>query len=76
MRKKNEHRKEKVVTFLGRITMQKGPEYFVEAASMVLQRTHNIRFCMAGSGDMMNDMINMVAERGIADRLHQRVSNS
>lgn len=69
-RKKNEHRKEKVVTFLGRITMQKGPEYFVEAASMVLQRTHNIRFCMAGSGDMMNDMINMVAERGIADRFH------
>ena len=50
--------------------MQKGPEYFVEAASLVLQRTHNIRFCMAGSGDMMNDMINMVAARGIADRFH------
>ena len=62
--------KEKVVTFLGRITMQKGPEYFVEAASLVLQRTHNIRFCMAGSGDMMNDMINMAADRGIADRFH------
>lgn len=69
-RKAHEHRKEKVVTFLGRITMQKGPEYFVEAASLVLQRTHNIRFCMAGSGDMMNDMINMVAARGIADRFH------
>ena len=61
---------EKVVTFLGRITMQKGPEYFVEAAAKVLQRTHNIRFCMAGSGDMMNAMIRMAAERGIADRFH------
>ncbi len=69
-RKERAGRKEKVVTFLGRITMQKGPEYFVEAAALVLQRTHNIRFCMAGSGDMMNDMINMVASRGIADRFH------
>ena len=64
------HDKEKVVTFLGRITMQKGPEYFVEAAAMVLKRTRNIRFVMAGSGDMLNAMINLAAERGIADRFH------
>lgn len=69
-RKEHTHRKEKIVTFLGRITMQKGPEYFVEAAALVLQRTRNIRFCMAGSGDMMNDMINMAAARGIADHFH------
>lgn len=62
--------KEKIVTFLGRITMQKGPEYFIEAANMVLQRTRNVRFCMAGSGDMMNQMIMLAAERGIADRFH------
>ena len=62
--------KEKIVTFLGRITMQKGPEYFVEAAAMVLNRTRNIRFVMAGSGDMMNAMIRLAAERGIADRFH------
>lgn len=61
---------EKVVTYLGRITMQKGPEYFVEAASLVLQRARNIRFVMAGSGDMMDAMINLAAERGIADRFH------
>ncbi len=61
---------EKVVTFLGRLTMQKGPEYFVEAANMVLHRTKNIRFCMAGSGDMMDKMIALVAQRGIADRFH------
>ena len=61
---------EKVVTCLGRITMQKGPEYFVEAATMVINRSRNIRFCMAGSGDMMNAMIDLVARRGIADRFH------
>ena len=62
--------KEKIVTFLGRLTMQKGPEYFVEAAKMVLDRTRNIRFVMAGNGDMMEQMINLVAVRGIADRFH------
>ena len=62
--------KEKTVTFLGRITMQKGPEYFVEAAAMVLARTRDVRFIMAGNGDMMNQMIRLAAERGIADRFH------
>ena len=50
--------------------MQKGPEYFVEAATLVLKRTRDIRFCMAGSGDMMQAMITLAAERGIADRFH------
>ena len=63
-------RKDKVVTFLGRITMQKGPEYFVEAAARVLEKTDGVRFVMAGSGDMMNKMIDLVAQRGIADRFH------
>ena len=62
--------KDKVITFLGRITMQKGPEYFVEAASMVLHKTHNVRFVMAGSGDMMEKMIRLAADRDIADRFH------
>ncbi|OIP85291.1 MAG: 4-alpha-glucanotransferase [Porphyromonadaceae bacterium CG2_30_38_12] len=63
-------RKDKVVTFLGRITMQKGPEYFVEAAHRVLQKTNGVRFVMAGSGDMMEAMIDLVARRGIAHKFH------
>ncbi|MEA4983628.1 MAG: glycosyltransferase family 4 protein [Paludibacter sp.] len=63
-------RKDKVVTFLGRITMQKGPEYFVEAAYKVLQKTEGVRFVMAGSGDMMPAMIELAAKRGIADKFH------
>ena len=62
--------KDKVVTFLGRITFQKGPEYFIDAAAKVLKRTTNVRFVMAGSGDMMNRAIKQVARLGIADRFH------
>lgn len=62
--------KDKVVTFLGRITFQKGPEYFIEAAAKVLKRCENVRFVMAGSGDMMNRSIRQVARLGISDRFH------
>ena len=61
---------DKVVTFLGRITMQKGPEYFVEAAAQVLQKVKNVQFVMAGGGDMMEKMIRLAARRGIAERFH------
>lgn len=61
---------EKIVTFLGRITTQKGPEYFVEAASLVLQKMDNVRFVMAGSGDMMNKMIRRAAQLKIAHKFH------
>ncbi|MFB0956890.1 glycosyltransferase family 4 protein [Alistipes putredinis] len=62
--------KDKVVTFLGRITYQKGPDYFVEAAAKVLQRVPDVRFVMAGSGDLMNHVVRRVAQLGIADRFH------
>ena len=61
---------DKVVTFLGRITMQKGPEYFVEAAALVLRKVSDVQFVMAGGGDMMEKMIRLAARRGIADRFH------
>ena len=61
---------DKIVTFLGRITFQKGPDYFIEAAAKVLKRVPNVRFVMAGSGDMMNHCIRRAAQLGIADRFH------
>ena len=61
---------EKVVTFLGRITLQKGPEYFIEAAYKVLQVMDNVRFVMAGSGDMMESMMRRAAALKITDRFH------
>ncbi len=61
---------DKVVTFLGRITLQKGPEYFVMAAHKVLQKMDNVRFVMAGSGELMEKMIHWTASLGISDRFH------
>lgn len=62
--------KEKIVTFLGRITFQKGPEYFVEAAKKILERDRNVRFVMAGSGDMLEKMIRRVAQLKIGSHFH------
>ncbi len=64
------HVKEKVVTFLGRLTQQKGPEYFIEAAHLILQKDNNVRFVMAGSGDLMNKMIKRVAQLKIGTKFH------
>ncbi len=60
----------KMVLFLGRITFQKGPDYFIEAASLVLKVLPDVTFVMAGAGDMMGRMIERVAELGIGDRFH------
>jgi glycosyltransferase involved in cell wall biosynthesis len=62
--------RDKIVTFLGRITMQKGPEYFIEVAHKVLQKMDNVRFVMAGSGDMMVKMIHRAASLRIMDKFH------
>ena len=61
---------EKIVTFLGRITFQKGPEYFIEAANKVSKRLDNVRFVMAGSGDMMNRMVKRVAKLNLGSKFH------
>ena len=63
-------RSDKTVLFLGRITMQKGPEYFLAAAKKVLEVMENVKFVMAGSGDMMERMIRRAASLKITDRFH------
>ena len=63
-------REDKMVLYLGRITFQKGPDYFVEAAALVLKALPEARFVMAGSGDMMRQMIELVGARGIGNRFH------
>jgi glycosyltransferase involved in cell wall biosynthesis len=61
---------EKIVTFLGRITYQKGPEYFIEAANKILKYDDNVRFVMAGSGDLLNKMVRRVAKLGIGSKFN------
>jgi glycosyltransferase involved in cell wall biosynthesis len=63
------HKDEKIVLFLGRITMQKGPEYFLAAAKKVLEVMDNVKFVMAGSGDMIRRTIEMAAAMGIGHKV-------
>ena len=60
---------EKIVLFLGRITMQKGPEYFLMAARKVIEEVENVKFVMAGTGDMMHRVIEMAAQMGIGHKV-------
>jgi len=62
--------RQKMVLFLGRITFQKGPDYFVEAAARVLKVLPDVTFVMAGAGNMMRQMIERVGELKIGNRFH------
>ena len=58
-----------VVLFLGRITMQKGPEYFLQAAKRVLDVMEDVKFVMAGNGDMFRGSVELAAELGIGHKV-------
>lgn len=62
--------REKIISYLGRVTFQKGPEYFIEAASKVLKKDNRFRFVMAGNGNLLNKMIEMAARMRISKRFH------
>lgn len=59
-----------VVTFLGRVTYQKGPEYFVEAAARLAPYLPKVHFVMGGTGDLLRRMIERVAQLRLGDRFH------
>ncbi len=61
------NRNDKIVLFLGRITLQKGPEYFLYAAKRVLEYDPNVKFVVAGSGDMEQFIIHKSEELGLSD---------
>ena len=63
-------RHEKRVLFLGRVTYQKGPEYFMETARLVLEKIQHVRFYMAGSGDMLPNLIRRASQLRIGRRFH------
>lgn len=59
----------KVVLFLGRLTLHKGPDYFLRAAKKVLDHNNNVIFVISGSGDMEYQIIEQASEMGIADKV-------
>ena len=60
----------RMVTFLGRITHQKGPMYFVEAARKVHENFPDVHFVVAGSGDLLPKMIERIAELRLSEHFH------
>lgn len=60
---------QKIVLFLGRITIQKGPDYFIAAAKKVLEYDKNVTFVVVGTGDMHTKMMHHVAAAGISDHV-------
>lgn len=60
---------EKVVLFLGRLTMQKGPDYFLTAARKVLEVMDDVKFVMAGDGDLARHTVELAATYGIAHKV-------
>ncbi len=59
---------EKLVVFLGRITYQKGPEFMIESATKLLTKYKKVKFAVAGTGDKLDLLKAMVAQRGLKDR--------
>lgn len=55
----------RLVLFLGRVTLQKGPDYFLRAAKRVLERNPQVLFILSGSGDMENQVMHLAGELGI-----------
>jgi len=61
---------EPIVLFLGRVTFQKGPDYFLAAAARVVKIEPKVKFVMSGSGDMLPVMIERAAQLGLARHVH------
>lgn len=59
----------KLVLFVGRLTMQKGPDYFLHAAARVIRHDPNTLFIVSGSGDMERQMMMLAAYLGISDHM-------
>lgn len=60
---------EKIVLFLGRLTLQKGPDFFLKAAKKVLEKEENVTFVIGGRGDMLPQLIQQAIELGISDKV-------
>ncbi len=59
----------RIALFLGRITLQKGPDYYLYAAKKVLEIADDVRFIIAGSGDMERSLMEKAASMGISDKV-------
>ena len=59
----------KIVLFVGRITIQKGPDYFIKVAKRVLEYDQNVLFIVSGAGDMEHQIIRLATEMGLGEKV-------
>ena len=64
-----EGEKQNIVLFLGRLTIQKGPEFFLRAAKKVSEYEKNCKFVVAGAGDMLPRLVDQAVHMGISDKV-------
>jgi len=57
------------VLFVGRMSLQKGPDYFLRTAQKVLQEREDVEFIMAGTGPELKNMINLSISLNIHDKV-------
>lgn len=60
---------DRIVLFLGRVTLQKGPDYFLEAAAKVAAALPDVKFVIAGTGDMLPRIVERAAQLGLGSRV-------
>ncbi|MDI6903148.1 MAG: glycosyltransferase family 4 protein [Methanocellales archaeon] len=60
---------EKIVLFLGRLTTQKGPEFFIRAAERVLEKEPDAKFIVCGTGDLLPRLIKLTIDLGLMDKV-------
>jgi glycogen synthase len=58
-----------MVLFLGRLTVQKGPTFFLKAAKEVLEKKDNVTFVIAGQGEKLPELVNLSLDLKIADHV-------
>jgi glycogen synthase len=59
----------KIVLYHGRITIQKGVDYFIEAARRVVDVDPNVVFVISGKGDMMAQIMHKVGSLGLSNHV-------
>jgi glycosyltransferase involved in cell wall biosynthesis len=65
----NLEEKDKLVLFLGRVTVQKGPDYFLEVAKKVVEQDPNIKFVLGGEGDMLPLILSRIIAYGLSNNV-------
>lgn len=59
----------KIVLYHGRISIQKGVDYFVQAARRVVDADSNVIFVISGWGDMITQVIEQVGRMGLSENV-------